>query len=576
MMSPAGILQIVLFLGVLLALTKPLGAYMARVYEGERTWLTPVLGPVERFCYRACGIDPAAEQDWKTYAVAMLLFSLAGFGLLYGLQRLQALLPFNPQAQPAVPPDLAFNTAVSFVTNTNWQSYAGETTMSYLVQMAGLTTQNFVSAATGMAIALAVTRGLARHESSTIGSFWVDLVRGTLYVLLPLSIALGLVLAWQGTPQNLNAYVGATSLEGPQQTVAQGPVASQEAIKLLGTNGGGFFNTNSAHPYENPTPFTNFLEMLALLAIPAGIVYTFGRLVGDTRQGWALWTAMAILLLAGIAVALPVEQAGNPLLTTLHVDQQPSALQAGGSLEGKETRFGIASSILFTVVTTDAGGAANAMLDSLMPLAGFVAMFNMLIGEIAFGGVGSGLYGMIVYAFLTVFLAGLMVGRTPDYLGKKLESFEIRMAMLAVLAFALPILGFTAAASVTPAGTSSILNPGPHGFSEILYAYTSASANNGTAFAGLAANTVFYNVTLGLTMLIGRFLVAVPVLALAGSLARKPRVAPTLGRVPTDGPLFVGVLVGTILIVGLLTYFPALAIGPLVEHLHLTAGRTFR
>jgi len=570
--SLPGVLQIALFLLVLLAITKPLGAYMARVFAGERTFLSPLLEPVERLIYWLAGVDPAAEQRWTTYTAAMLLFNLAGMLLLYAIQRLQGFLPFNPMEVGAVPPDLAFGEAASFTTNTNWQSYVPETTVSYLTQMAGYTVQNFVSAASGIAIAIALVRGLSRRSANSIGNFWVDLVRSTLYLLLPISILFALVLVWQGVPQNLNAYTPVATVEGATQTIAQGPVASQEAIKELGTNGGGFFNANSAHPYENPTPLTNFLEMLAIFAIPAGLFHTFGRMAGDTRQGWALWAAAAVIVVLGIAVALPSEQAGNQLIARLGVDQQVSPLQAGGNFEGKEVRLGISASVLFAVVTTAAScGAVNAMLDSFMPLAGMVPLVNMQLGEVVFGGVGAGLYGMLVFAILAVFIAGLMVGRTPELLGKKIQAFEVKMAMLSVLVLALSILGFTALASVTEAGTSSVLNPGPHGFSEVLYAYTSSTANNGSAFAGLNANTPFYNLTTGLAQLFGRFLMIVPILAIAGSMARKQRVAPSLGTFPTHGPLWVGLLVATILIVGALTYFPALALGPIAEYLMLAA-----
>lgn len=571
-----GLLQVLVFILLVFAVTKPLGGYMARVFQGERTPLSPVLLPVERAIYRLSGVDPSVEQRWTEYAVSVLLFNLAGMVLLYALQRLQGLLPLNPQGFGPVAPDLAFNTAASFTTNTNWQAYSGERTMSHLTQMAGLTVQNFVSAATGIAVAVAFIRGLARRSAETIGNFWVDLVRATLYVLLPLSLISALVLVWQGVPQNLRAYVVADTLEGARQVIPQGPVASQEAIKLLGTNGGGFFNANSAHPYENPTPLTNMLEMFLIFAIPAGLTYTFGRMVGDTRQGWAIWAAMAVLFLAGLAVALPAELRGNPLLAPLGVDQSASPLQPGGNMEGKEVRFGTIASVLFAVVTTAAScGAVNAMHDSFLPLAGGVALFNMQLGEVIFGGVGSGLYGMLIFAILAVFIAGLMVGRTPEYLGKKITSFEIKMAVLYVLIGTASILVFTAWASVADYGTNSILNPGPHGFSEILYAYSSGTGNNGSAFAGLNANTLFYNVTVGLAMLIGRFLTIVPVLAIAGSLARKPRVPSGLGTMPTHTPLFVGLLIGTVLIVGALNFFPALALGPIVEHLLLSAGRMF-
>ncbi|HLH21627.1 MAG TPA: potassium-transporting ATPase subunit KdpA [Chloroflexota bacterium] len=575
-MTTTGILEIVLFLGVLLALTKPLGAYMARVYQGERTFLAPLLGPVERLCYRVCGVNAAAEQGWKSYTAAMLLFNLAALLLLFLLQRTQAFLPFNPQGQPNVPPDLAWNTAVSFTTNTNWQNYAGETTLSYLVQMAGLTVHNFVSAATGMAIAVALIRGLARRSAQSIGNFWVDLVRSTLYILLPISIVGAVVLVALGIPQNLNGYTDATTLEGLSQTIAQGPVASQEIIKELGTNGGGFFNANSAHPFENPTPLTNFITNLALILIPAGLLYTFGRMVGSTRQGWVLWAVSAVILVLGLAVALPVEQAGNPLLTQLGVDQVPSALQAGGNFEGKEVRNGIAASVLWAVTTTATScGAINAWHDSFLPVAGMIPLINLKLGEIVFGGVGAGLYGLLIYAILAVFIAGLMVGRTPEYLGKKIESFEIKMAMLVTFVLALSVLGFSALSASGDWGTAPLGNPGPHGLSEILYAFASTTGNNGSAFGGLSGNTLYYNTTLGLAMLIGRFLMIVPILAVAGSMARKRRVPPSLGTFPTTGPVWVGLLTGTVLIVGALTYFPALSLGPIIEQLLLNVGKTF-
>ena len=575
-MNLQGIAQIALYLLLVLAITKPLGAYMQRVFDGERTLLSPVLRPLEALIYRLCGVDENAEQRWTGYTAAMLLFNLAGMLVLYGFERLQGFLPLNPTGLGGVPPDLAFNTAVSFTTNTNWQSYVPETTMSYLTQMSGLAFHNFISAATGIAIAIALVRGLARRSAATLGSFWVDVVRSILYVLLPISIIFALVLVWQGVPQNFNDYTLVTTVEGATQTIAQGPVASQEIIKEAGTNGGGFFNANSAHPYENPNPLTNFIEMLAIFAISAGLTYTFGRMVGDTRQGWAVWAAMAILFIGGVAVALPAEQAGNPLLAKMGVDQQMSSLQAGGNFEGKETRFGMSASALFTVVTTDAScGAVNNMHDSLMPLAGMVPLLNMQLGEVVFGGAGAGLYGMLVFAILAVFIAGLMVGRTPEYLGKKIESYEMKMAMLSVLILGASILGFTALASVTDAGTSTTANPGPHGFSEMLYAYTSATGNNGSAFAGISANTLFYNVTMSLAMLFGRFLMIVPILAIAGSMVRKQRVPPSLGTFPTHGPLWVGLLVGVVVIVGALTYFPALALGPIVEHLLLQAGQSF-
>ncbi len=569
-MNPWDALTVILFLALVFGLTKPLGAYMARIFEGEHTWLTLRLRPLERAIYRLGGIDPGAEMRWTEYAVAALLFNLVGLLFLYGLQRAQALLPLNPEGLGPVPPTLAWNTAVSFVTNTDWQAYVPESTVSYLTQMTGLTVQNFVSAGTGIAVAVAFIRGLARQSAETIGNFWVDLVRAVLYVLLPASVVAALFLVWQGVPQNLNPYVRAVTLEGRLQTIAQGPVASQEVIKLLGTNGGGFFNANSAHPYENPTPITNFLETCLIIAIPAGLTYTFGRLAGDTRQGWAVWAAMAAIFVLGLATALVVEKGGNPLFARFGVDQ------AGGNLEGKEVRFGTVPSVMFAVVTTAvACGAVNTMHDSLLPLTGGVAMFNMQLGEIIFGGVGSGLYGMLIFAILAVFIAGLMVGRTPEYLGKKVQSFETRMAVLFVLAGTAPILVFTALASVSEEGTRAVFNPGPHGFSEILYAYSSTTGNNGSAFAGLGTNTPFYNFTTGLAMLVGRFAMMVPALAIAGSLARKPRVPAGPGTMPTHTPLFVGLLVGTVIIVGALNFFPALALGPVIEQLLLNAGRTF-
>lgn len=575
-MHLAGLLQILIFLALVLACAKPLGIYLARVFAGERTFLSPLLGPVERGIYRVCGVDPAVEQRWTVYAAAMLLFNAAGILLTFAILRLQHLLPLNPQGLDPVKPDLAFNTAVSFATNTNWQSYVPEATMSYLSQLVGLAPHNFTSAATGIAIAIALVRGLARRSASEIGNFWADLVRATLFLLLPLAIVLALVLVWRGVPQNFAAYTGATTLEGAAQTIAQGPVASQEAIKQLGTNGGGFFNANSAHPYENPTPLTSFLEIFAIFLIPAALVYTFGLIVGNPRQGWALLAAMTIMFAIGLAVALPAEQAGNPLLANLGVDQAQSAQQAGGNFEGKETRFGIASSILFAVTTTAAScGAVNMMHDSMMPLAGLVPLVNIQLGEVIFGGVGAGLYGILVFAILAVFIAGQMVGRTPEYLGKKIEAFEMKMATLVVLVLGASILVFTAIAAVRPEGLAGPLNSGPHGFSEILYAFTSATGNNGSAFAGLTANTHFYNTALGVAMLVGRLLMIVPILAIAGSMARKRAVPPSLGTFPTTGPLWVGLLIGTIVIIGALTYFPALALGPLVEHLLLRTGKLF-
>jgi len=575
-MTPTGWMEIVVFFLVIFALTRPLGAYMARVFQGEWTPLDPVLVPVERLIYRASGIDWRQEQGWRAYTAAMLIFNLFGLLLTYVVLRVQGLLPLNPQDMTAVSPDLSFNTAVSFATNTNWQNYAGETTMSYLSQMVALAVHNFTSAATGMAIAIALVRGIARRSAGTIGNFWVDLVRSTLWVLLPISVVGTLVLVALGTPQTLGAYVDATTLEGATQTIAIGPVASQEIIKELGTNGGGFFNVNSAHPFENPSPLADLVTNVAILVIPAAMFFTFGRMVGDTRQGWTLWAASFVIALMGLALALPMEQRGNPLLTGLGVDQAPSALQAGGSLEGKEVRFGVALSVLWAVITTVTScGAVNAFHDSLMPLAGLVPMVNMQLGEVVFGGVGAGLYGMLMMAILAVFIAGLMVGRTPEYVGKKIESYEVKMAMLATLVLAASILGFTGLASVLPAGTATLNNPGAHGFSEILYLYSSQTGNNGSAFAGIGGNNPFYNTTGGLAMLIGRYLMIVPLLAIAGSLAAKRRVPPGLGTFPTTGGVWVGLLVGVILIVGALTYFPALSLGPIVEHFQLQAGQTF-
>jgi len=573
-MTGNGILQIGLYAAIILGLVRPLGGFMARVFAGERTWLTPLLGPLEQAIYRLSGVNPGQEQHWTAYTVAMLLFNLAGCLVLYGLMRVQHLLPLNPQGLGPVPPDLAFNTAVSFTTNTNWQNYGGESTMSYLVQMAGLTFHNFVSAATGIALAIAMVRGFARHSARTVGNFWADLVRCTLYVLLPLSLALALVLVWQGVPQNLQPYVQVTTLESATQTIAQGPVASQEAIKQLGTNGGGFFNANSAHPYENPTPLSNLLAMLAIFLIGAPLTNTLGRMVKDERQGWALLAAMAVLCFAGVAVAYWAEAGGNPLLRPLGIDSTASALQAGGNMEGKEVRFGIVNTALFAVLTTDAScGAVNGMHASFTPLGGLVPLVNIMLGEIIVGGVGSGLYGMLLFAILAVFVAGLMVGRTPEYLGKKIEAKEVKMTMFAILAMAISILGFSGLATVSSAGLKGPLSTGPHGFTEILYAFTSTTGNNGSAFAGLSGNTVFYNLTLGMAMLIGRFLMIVPALAVAGSLAAKKLVPASAGTFPTTNLLFVGLLVGVIVIVGGLTYFPALSLGPIVEHFRMLAGK---
>jgi K+-transporting ATPase ATPase A chain len=565
-----GWIQIALFAAIVLALAKPFGGFMTRVFAGERTWLTPALLPVERGVYRLAGVDDQSDQHWTAYATAMLLFNGAGFLVLFFLQRLQGMLPLNPQDLPGVPPDLAFNTAASFVTNTNWQSYAGETTMSYLTQMLGLTVQNFVSAATGIALAVALIRGFARRSAKGIGNFWVDLTRCTLYILLPVSFVAALFLVWQGMPQNFNAYVDATTVEGAKQTIAQGPVASQIAIKMFGTNGGGFFNSNAAHPYENPTALSNLVQMVLIFAIGAGLTNLFGRMVGDQRQGWAVLAAMGVLFLAGVTVAYWAEAAGNPAFAGFGVDT------AGGNMEGKEVRFGIASSALFATVTTAAScGAVNSMHDSFMPLGGMVPLVNILLGEVIVGGVGAGLYGMLLMAIIAMFIAGLMVGRTPEYVGKKIEAREVKMTMLAILVLALSILGFTAIASVTPAGLAGLLNAGPHGFTEMLYAYTSGTGNNGSAFAGLTANSLFYNPTLGLAMLIGRFAMIVPMLAVAGSLAAKKHVPPSAGTFPTHTGLFVGLLIGVVLIVGGLTYFPAVSLGPIVEHMAMQAGMLF-
>ena len=596
-MTTNGLLQITVFFLAVLAITKPLGVFMTHVFAGERTFLHPVLAPLERLCYRLGGVDPEHEQRWTQYAGSLLAFSIFSALLLYVLQRLQGFLPLNPMGfgtahapagATAMTPDLAFNTAVSFTTNTNWQNYAGETTLSYLVQMAGLTMHNFTSAAAGMAIAVALVRGFVRQQAKSIGNFWADLVRGTVYILLPLSLVLALFFCSQGVIQNLKPYTHATTVEGQTQTIAQGPVASQEAIKMLGTNGGGFFNANSAHPYENPTPLTNFVQMLSIFAIPAGLTYLFGKMAGDTRQGWALFAAMSVLFLAGALVLYSAEQAGNPVLAKLGVQNAVTTAQAGGNMEGKEVRFGVAASALFGTVTTGAScGAVIAMHDSLTPLGGLVPLFNMETGEVVFGGVGAGLYGMLLFAILAVFIAGLMVGRTPEYLGKKIEGKEVKMAMIALIATSAAILLFSGVSTVAQFAKSGYWNPalgpatanlnngGPHGFGEILYLFTSSAANNGSAFAGINGNTPWYNLAGGLTMLIGRFLFLLPLLAAAGSLAAKKRVPVTSGTFPTHGPLFVGLLVGTVVIVSALTFFPALSLGPIVEHFLMQSGRLF-
>jgi K+-transporting ATPase ATPase A chain len=599
-MTINGWLQIAFYLLLVLAVTKPLGLFMAHVFNREKTFLDPVLRPIEKLIYRSTGVDEEHEMAWTEYAVAMLLFSVVSMLLLYLIQRVQGFLPFNPQKLGAVsPPSLAWNTAASFTTNTNWQAYAGEATMSYLTQMAGLAYHNFVSAATGIALAIALIRGVARREMKTIGNFWVDLVRCSLWVLLPFCIVGSLVLVSQGVVQNLKPYDTVKIVEPQQvphlgadgkpavgadgkpvmdtvtdQTIAQGPIASQEFIKEFGTNGGGFLNANSAHPFENPTPLSNLIEMLCIFSLGAGLVYTLGHMTGSLRHGWAVWGAMAVLFLAGVTVAYWAEARGNPLLKG--VDQQASAMQPGGNMEGKEVRNGIANSALFATVTTDTScGAVNSMHDSYTPLGGMIPLINISLGEVIFGGVGSGLYGMVVFVILTVFIAGLMVGRTPEYLGKKIESYEVKMAMLFALIFPMIILVLTAISSIKPFGTSSISNPGPHGLSQMLYAFTEAAGNNGSAFGGLNANTTWYNIALGLSMLGGRFLMKVPMLAIAGSLAKKKYVPPSVGTFPVTTPLFSVLLIGVIIILGALTFFPALSLGPILEHLMMGAGKTF-
>jgi potassium-transporting ATPase potassium-binding subunit len=563
-MTSLELLQIALYLGVLVACVPLLGGYMAKVFAGEHTLLTPVLRPIEGVIYRISGVNPAEEQNWKQYTFALLAFNLLGFAVLFILQLLQGILPLNPAQLGNVEPFLAFNTATSFMTNTNWQSYGGETTMSYFTQMIGLNVQNFVSAAVGVAVVIALTRGLARKSASTIGNFWADLVRCVLYVFMPLCIVLAVVLVSQGVIQNFNDYVETTTLSGETQVIPQGPAASQIAIKQLGTNGGGFFNTNSAHPYENPTPLSNFLQMLSILLIPAALTYTYGVMVGDRRQGWVIFFAMLLLLLAGLAAMLVSEYSANPVYGV------------AGVMEGKETRLGITNSILWGATTTAASnGSVNAMHSSFSPLAGGIALLNLMLGEVIFGGVGAGLYGMLIFVILTVFIAGLMVGRTPEYLGKKIEAREIKLAIIAVLLPSACILLFSALASVTEAGLSSRANSGPHGLSEMLYAFASAAGNNGSAFAGLNANTPFYNILIGIAMWIGRFGVILPALAIAGSMVSKKVAPPSPGTFPTDSPLFVGLLIAVILIVGALTFFPALALGPIVEQFLMNAGRAF-
>ncbi|SCW86701.1 K+-transporting ATPase ATPase A chain [Rhizobium mongolense subsp. loessense] len=567
-MTLNGWLQILLYCGIVLVLVKPLGGYMTRVFNGERTFLSPVLVPIERGLYAIAGTSAREEQHWTSYAFSMLLFNFLGVLVLYALMRLQAGLPYNPAGMTSVPPELSFNTAVSFVTNTNWQNYSGEGTMSYLTQMAGLTVQNFVSASTGIAIAIGLIRAFARASGKAIGNFWVDMIRSTLYVLLPLCIVLTLVYVYLGVPQTLGSYVEATTLEGAKQTIAVGPVASQLAIKMLGTNGGGFFNANSAHPFENPDAISNLVQMLSIFAIGAALTNVFGRMVGNQRQGWAILATMGVLFVVGVGITYWAEAAGNPLMHAFGLN--------GGNMEGKEVRFGIALSSLFAVITTAAScGAVNAMHGSFTALGGLVPLVNMQLGEIIIGGVGAGFYGILLFIIVAVFVAGLMVGRTPEYLGKKIEAKEMKMAVLAILCLPLAMLVFTAIATVLPLAVASVGTTGPHGFSEILYAYTSAAANNGSAFGGLTGNTPWYNITLGIGMLMGRFLVIIPALAIAGSLVTKKTVPASAGTFPTDGLLFVGLLTGTILIVGGLTFFPALALGPVVEHLMTITGQTF-
>jgi K+-transporting ATPase ATPase A chain len=567
-MSINGWVQILVYCAIVVALVKPLGWYMTRIFNGERTFLSPVLRPVEKVLYRLAGIDETREQHWLTYTVAMLLFHIGGFVILYALLRLQRSLPFNPQDMSAVRPDLSLNTAISFLTNTNWQNYGGESTLSYLTQMAGLTSQNFLSAATGIVLAIALIRGFARASARTVGNFWVDITRCTLYVLLPICVVYTLFLVWQGMPQTLGPYVEATTLEGGKQTIAVGPVASQVAIKMLGTNGGGFFNNNAAHPFENPTALSNFVQMVSIFALGAALTNVFGRMVGDQRQGWALLAAMAVLFIVGVAVTYWAEAAGTTGLNALGL--------SGGNMEGKEVRFGIVSSAQFAVITTAAScGAVNAMHDSFTPLGGLILLFNIELGEIIVGGVGAGFYGMLLFVIVAIFVAGLMVGRTPEYIGKKIEAREVKMAMLAILCLPLMILGWTAVATIIPSAVAAMANPGPHGFSEVLYAYSSQTGNNGSAFACLSGNTPFYNLTGAVAMFVGRFFVIIPAMAIAGSLAAKKSVPVSSGTFPTIGGLFVGLLVGVILIIGGLTFFPALALGPIVEQLAMQAHQLF-
>jgi len=567
-MTVIGWIQILLYCAIIVALVKPLGWYMTRVFNGERTFLSPILRPVEAGLYWIGGVDERREQHWLTYTVAMLLFHVGGFLIIYAVMRLQAVLPFNPAEQSAVAQDLSFNTAISFITNTNWQNYGGESTLSYLVQMLGLTHQNFLSAATGIALAVALIRGFSRSSMRTIGNFWVDVTRCTLYVLMPICIVYTLFLVWQGMPQTLGAYVDATTLEGAKQTIAVGPVASQVAIKMLGTNGGGFFNANAAHPFENPTALSNFIQMISIFSLGAALTNVFGRMVGNQRQGWAILAVMGVLFISGVIVTYWAEANGTTALQALGL--------TGGNMEGKEVRFGIVASSLFAVITTAAScGAVNAMHDSFTALGGMIPLINIQLGEIIVGGVGAGLYGMLLFVVLAIFVAGLMVGRTPEYVGKKIEAREVKMAMLAILVLPLMYLGWTAVAVVLPSAVASMANAGPHGFTEVLYAYTSQTGNNGSAFAGLTGNIPFYNVTGGVAMFVGRFFMIVPAMAIAGSLAGKKSIPASAGTLPTTGGLFVGLVVGVILIIGGLTFFPALALGPIVEHLAMNANTLF-
>jgi len=595
-MTSLGILNILLFFLIVLAITKPIGMFMVKLFQGERTIFHPLMRPVERLVYRLCGVREDEEQHWTQYAVSLIVFSLVGFIIVYAIQRLQRILPFNPNhfgsghapaGATALTPDLAFNTAVSFVTNTNWQNYSGEATLSYAVQMAALTVQNFLSAAAGVAVSIALVRGFARKQAQTIGNFWVDVTRGTLYLFLPFALVAALFICSQGVIQNFRANLPIKTVEGAAQIIPQGPVASQESIKIVGTNGGGFFGANSAHPFENPNPLTNLFQLLMIFGIPAGLTYTFGKMVGDTRQGWALFAAMSVLFLAGIFVAYPAEQAGNPNLAKLGVQTAATHDQPGGNMEGKEVRYGIAASALYAVVTTDTScGAVNSQHDSFTPLGGLVPLFNLHMGEVVFGGVGAGLKGMLLFAIVAVFIAGLMVGRTPEYIGKKIEQKEVKMAMLALILMAANILVFTGISSVAKfkqngywnppgAAVANVNNNGPHGFSEVLYLYSSQNANNGSAFGGINGNTPWYNLTGGIAMLIGRFLFIIPMLAVAGSLAIKKTTPATSGTLPTHGALFVSLLIGTVVIVGALTFFPALSLGPIVEHFLMHEGKLF-